>query len=433
MWAAERHMLQLKNIEYDYRGKKKSAAVVQKQVIATDFIHGTNSRVLQLMAATKTFELIPGIAFATKFKYAPDVGEVTMGGYSDVFDEGHTSFGKASMEYDPEYNKYNLFKIWTNYAMKQVHRDTSRSEAYIGQCISSGCTNINKLIMLYDSIGEEDKVEIAIQLRIICRLLRIMAGLGVDSDGGISLYANPPWTDAQKTNARAWSIFERTNNMHEHFDEGVTFEQMGRMWHESLKENIDIENDERFLNLIGLTKSKYNVEAGSFVEFPPYEFTMNANLPFLMHFFAQRCNRYSGWSQTLKETCNKYAMVYEERLKTFSAMKRNEIAVQPTYPIVFVISGSYSNIIDTPYPKMEYRISSGAVPSLAHDASLPIYGIITSNEYIGTLREWLHHNSLTHIQIFNINEVVNFEFDRPSKPPKQKQTINKTIKKPKRK
>ena len=63
------------------------------------------------MAATKTFELMPGIAFATRFKYAPDVGEVTMGGYSDVFDAGHTSFGKARLEYDPEYKEYNLLKV----------------------------------------------------------------------------------------------------------------------------------------------------------------------------------------------------------------------------------------------------------------------------------------------------------------------------------
>ena len=109
-------------------------------------------------------------------------------------------------------------------------------------------------------------------------------------------------------------------------------------------------------------------------------------------------------------------------------MTRNEIAVQPTYPIVFVIRGTYSNIIDTEYPKMEYRISSDAVPSLASDASLPIYGIITSNEYIGTLRKWLDHNNLTHIRTFAINDMVGFNFHTPPKS-SSKHKPSKTIQK----
>lgn len=128
-------------------------------------------------------------------------------------------------------------------------------------------------------------------------------------------------------------------------------------------------------------------------------------------------------------------------------MTPNTVPKEQTYPIIFVVSGDYSNIIEQVNHKGEYRISetfeTNTVPSLNENAPLPIYGIITSTEYIETLKAWLKNNGLYHIQIFDYDEVAHPELahplqttqtaagkQRPNRTPTPK--IKKQIQKPKR-
>ena len=197
--------------------------------------------------------------------------------------------------------------------------------------------------------------------------------------------------------------------MNYNFNEKITFQDMHDAWHKSLKANIET-SDEEFLKHIGLTKDVRHRKEDEWGKLKEGVFHMNASLPFLMHFFAQRCKPRCGWSEKTQQLCQKYAAAYEERLKTFDNMTPNTVPIEHTYPIIFVVSGRYSNIIKQVNDKGEYRISetfeTNTFPSLNKNAPLPIYGIITSTEYIETLRAWLKNNGLYHIQIFDYDEVT---------------------------
>ena len=72
-----------------------------------------------------------------------------------------SSFAKVRAEGE---GHYDIQKVLTHYAQGAVHRDTTRINAYLQRCIKSGCTDINKIIMLYDFINPVSKLKILSQI-----------------------------------------------------------------------------------------------------------------------------------------------------------------------------------------------------------------------------------------------------------------------------